>query len=209
MKDQELNPMESLELIDRTITATRKKLARNAAIPMLTWGYSTLITILIVWFAFRLTDSPYCAALWLLIPVFGLISTKMFFHKPTEESANTLLDTVISKLWIVIGAIVVIFTPIAIYGALDEENSNLMFYITSCYNLTAILLLLGVGHTITGYILNFRPLIIGGILALALIPVIQYAMVSGTAFTFVVLTVIFMFMEIIPGHILINQTKRQ
>lgn len=215
MKDQQLNPMESLELIERTITATRNKLARNAAIPMLTWGYSTLATILIVWTASLLTHSPYCALLWMLIPLLGVISTRMFFHKPAEESANTLLDTVIRKLWVVIGTIVILFTPIAIYGAVgegftpDSRVANIDFYIASCYNLTAILLLLGVGHTITGYILNFRPSIIGGVAAILLIPVIQYFMASGLTLALIALTVAFMVMGIIPGHLLIAQTKRQ
>ena len=50
-----MNEKESLDLITRMINNTRKGIEKNAALPMLIFGYASMITSLAVWLALSLT----------------------------------------------------------------------------------------------------------------------------------------------------------
>ena len=57
MEDRKLNEKESLELITRMIRETQENVARYAAYPLLSWGYTTVIVAIVIWYAFLQTGS--------------------------------------------------------------------------------------------------------------------------------------------------------
>lgn len=215
MKENTMNPNESLELIHRTIRETRKKLAHNAGTPMLTWGYSTIATTLIVWGVSSLYPTPYATLLWLLLPILGIVSTKIFFKKTRQENTYTLLDDVLRKIWVVIGGIAVLSTPLMVYAHVSGNllpDGDLLSCTASIFSLQAVMLLLCVGNILSGYILRFKPAVIGGIIALLCLPLMQLCLHAGLPagrnLLMLVFVVMFFAMGIVPGHLLNRQAHQ-
>ncbi|MDD3638890.1 MAG: hypothetical protein PHG33_02265, partial [Bacteroidales bacterium] len=69
--EKNMNEKESLELITRMIDNTRKGMEKNAALPMLIFGYTSIVTTLAVWFAVTKTENYMFHLLWIAIPVIG------------------------------------------------------------------------------------------------------------------------------------------
>lgn len=57
MEDKQLNTAESLDLIQRMITATREKYERGSGNMFLIWGYTSLIVVVITTLLVQLTQN--------------------------------------------------------------------------------------------------------------------------------------------------------
>ena len=58
VEKEDLNERESLELITRMIQNTKCRMAENAGMPFLLWGYMTVAVSLLVWFMLKQTGMP-------------------------------------------------------------------------------------------------------------------------------------------------------
>jgi hypothetical protein len=187
LQERALDEKESIELIARMIRNTQKGLERGAGAPMLIWGYATIVATLSVWIALRLTGDYHYNCLWFLIPVIGIIW--MMLRKKHPAGVRTYLDKVVGYIWLVLGTTGFLLSMLSI--------------MTSMWTLPIlfiIIIIMGMGSVLTGLVIEFKPMIIGGIAGLLisianyLSPVYDIKMLTF-AFAFVV-------MYIIPGHIL-------
>ena len=195
MQEKFLNEKESLELITRMIRNTQRKLERGAGGPMLIWGYATIITTITVWIALRVTQDYHCHFLWFLIPVIGMIG--MMMRKKQTEGVRTYLDKVIGYIWLVLGVTGFIISALSI-----------MTPMWTLPILFIIIIIMGMGSVLTGLVSDFRPMVIGGIVAL-LISIPHY-MIKVDVFDVQLLSFVLAFisMYIIPGHILNYKAKK-
>ncbi|MCI1778545.1 MAG: hypothetical protein LKI53_01145 [Bacteroidales bacterium] len=184
-----LNEKESLEIITRMIRNTQHKLERNAGKPFLVWGYATVFATAAVAVAIGITNNPYWNYLWFLIPVIGIPFTLL--GKKHQKGIRTYVDQVIGYIWIVFGIVGFIISCISIIPVMWRWKIPVLFM---------ILLLMGMGTTLTGLVTKFRPSIVGGILSIILAFGIYF--VSGWLLTLLLFALTFVVMMIIPGHIL-------
>lgn len=192
LRDVPLNEEESMALIAEMIRNTQRKMERGAGTPMLVWGYATVLATLAVWAGLKLTNDYRVQFLWFLIPVIGL--TWMLFQRRQPPEVRTYVDKVVSYIWIVMGWSGFIVSCLSFMGVI---RTTILFIIT---------LMMGQGSVLTGLVTRFRPLIIGGIVALLLSVALLYLHTLGPHL--LIFALAFVAMGIIPGHILNRRAKK-
>ena len=192
LRDVPPNEEESMALIAEMIRNTQRKMERGAGTPMLVWGYATVLATLAVWTGIKLTNDYRVQFLWFLIPVIGL--PWMLFQRRRPPEVRTYVDKVVSYIWIVMGWSGFIISCLSFLGAI---RTTILFIIT---------LMMGQGSVLTGLVTRFRPLTIGGIVALLL----SFALLYLTDIDLHLLTfaLAFVAMGIIPGYILNRRAKK-
>ena len=191
MEDKKLNEKESLELITQMIRNTKFKMAKNAGMPFLAWGYMTTVLSLLVWFLLRETGNYNWQFLWFLLPAVAF-PISLWSQRKKQEMAKTYIDRIVGYVWIVFGLSGFLISCVSIvYWTMP------IFFV--------ILLMMGMGTTLTGMIVNMKVVTIGGILgamsSLGCLYVDKFDQILIFAFAFI-------FMMIIPGHYL-NRVAKQ
>ena len=192
MQEKPLNEKESLEIITRMIRNTQQKLERGAGGPFLIWGYATIITTLAVWVAIRLTMNYQFNYLWFMIPVIGCI---FMFIKKQPKGVCTYIDKVISYIWIVLGGTGFLLSMMSILSVM--WNFPILFI---------IIIIMGMGSVLTGLVINFKPVVIGGIIGLAIS--IPHHLINAYDVKMLTFILAFIMTYIIPGHILNHKAKK-
>lgn len=204
-----LTEQQSLELITRMISDTRTRLVRNSGTPFLVWGYATVIVALFEYFAQRTfaNPTPWLWAWW-TIPVIGIIGMLIFGHRDT--GARNYLDRTVSAVWTVCSiSILTVAVPLSIF-----YHVSMLF---------SVVVLIGIGTTITGRIIRdttttaagflftlsaliypLRSVLFGEIPSDAAADVMRWHSINNLVFA----AQFFIFM-VIPGHILNRKTNRQ
>ena len=159
MEDKQLNAAESIALISRMIDNTRNRMVRNSGRPFLVWGYVTVFTTLLVMGAVYYFQNPKWNILWMLLPVLGALLMWLTRDKHTEGKVSTFVDRVINNVWLVMGLTAWFVSMLSLFS---QIRLPILFI---------ILLTMGMGTTITGLIIRFRPATAGGTAAIVLAPV--------------------------------------
>ena len=179
MEDKELNEQESLKLITQMIQNTKFKMVKNAGTPFLVWGYMTVVTSLLVWYLLKETGNYNWQFLWFLMPAVSYPVT-IYSQRKKQRMAKTYIDRIVGYVWVVFG----------LCGLLI---------------LFVILLMMGMGTTLTGLIINMRLVTVSGVLgifaSLGCLYIDKFDQILLFALAFV-------FMMVIPGHYLNIMSKR-
>ena len=187
MEDRKLEAAESLALIGRMIENTRSRMVRNSGRPLLAWGYATVLTTLAVWGAVLYFQNPRWNYLWLMLPLLGWLLMWISREKKPEGEVRAFVDRVIGNVWTVMGlsawfvSMLALFTPMRL---------PILFI---------ILLIMGMGTTVTGLIIRFTPTAVGGVAAIILAP---FTLIAGNMWQPLLFIAGFVVMMIVPGHIL-------
>ena len=150
MEDKQLNAAESIALISRMIDNTRNRMVRNSGRPFLVWGYVTVFTTLLVMGAVYYFQDPKWNILWMVLPVLGALLMWLTRDKHTEGKVSTFVDRVINNVWMVTGLTAWFVSMLTLFS---QIRLPILFI---------ILLTMGMGTTITGLIIRFRPATAGG-----------------------------------------------
>lgn len=185
MENKVLNSSESLELITKMISQTRKGYEKGGGVLLLMWGYVSVVVTALVFILDIYCESSSINYVWWLIPIVGY-PLSYFISRGREKRVRTYIDTFISYIWIVIGSIAVLFPLVAMFS-----------WFVSFFIIPVESMILTVGIILTGLALSFRPLVIGGCVALALSFLMFF--IKDFALVFIAMFVVAM---IIPGHIL-------
>lgn len=209
MENKNLTEAQSLELISSMIQDSRARLARNSGTPFLIWGYTTIGVSLFNALALYLGWSGSWAWSWFAIPIIGWIG--MLLLGKNEPSARNYIDRVFSILWATLGiSFAWFFIAAIVYGCSIS-------YIT--------ILVMGVGTVISGLLLQNKATTICGCVAMlsslifpAVYLIITKGNISPSVATSlaeswlwaekVVFAAIFLFMMVVPGHILNRKYNR-
>ena len=137
MEEKQLTPQESVQMIEKMLEQTRKRLIRGAGIPSLIWGYVTFATSLLILFVYP--HIGYRANyLWMLIPIVGGSLTIICNRKRQKEAhARTQIDRFIDTTWITIG--------------LNVTALSILAYRFPLAILPLVLILIGIATAITGF----------------------------------------------------------
>lgn len=185
MEDKVLNEKDSLELISRMIKNTQNNVKKGEGRPFLIWGYTTVVLTILVWYMVSTTHNNYWHGLWFLLPMVGLSLTFLLCRDRTP-GVKTYIDRIVNCVWIVCGGVG--FT-VSVISWFDHQLSTL--YI--------IVLLMGIGTTLTGLITRFNPIVTAGVVSLLLSFLCLF--VEGYD-QLLVFAAVFVAMMVVPGHIL-------
>lgn len=192
MEERKLNEKESLELIAQMIQNTKNRLETNCGMPFLFWGYTTIFVSLLVWFLVVTTRNYYWQYLWFLLPIIAGTGTYLSTRNQ-QPGIKTHLDKVINYIWLVFG----------ITGFLI---SMLAMFFWQLPILFMVLLLMGMGTTLTGLVIGYKTVTICGTLgALSSIGCLFYPGLNQI----LIFAPVFIFMMVIPGHVLNHAARKQ
>ncbi|MEI7676869.1 MAG: hypothetical protein WCJ03_08825 [Bacteroidales bacterium] len=184
MEDKILNEKESLELISKMIQNSQQKMKAGNGLTFLIFGYTTLLISVIVYYLLKTTHNDWYNLIWLGIPIVGF-PLLYFFKQAKPKYSKTYIDRVVGNVWLVTGFALFFVSFTAGFVRIPV--------------LAILILLLGIATTITGMIIRFKPVIIGGILGMIsfILPFVLFGYEQVLIYGICVFI-----MMVIPGHIL-------
>jgi hypothetical protein len=143
-----LSPQQSLDLITAMINQAKGNV-RNNSFFFLFWGWVIVIAH-IGSFSLQQIDFDYPYAVWLLVIPFAWVVTVVYsIRQARKTKSSTHIDKINRAVWISFGIVAITIPFIGQYVN---------------YQIDALILLAGsIATTTSGFILKFRPLIIGGV----------------------------------------------
>ncbi len=189
MEEKELSPEESLDLIQDMIGRARRRFTDNS-IFFLLWGWVVMLGSLTHYFLGNFTDyeMPYIG--WVLtVPAF-IFSMVYGARKGRQQTTRLYTDRVYGWLWVMLG--VVMFTMV-FYG----ENLNWQI-------VPLTMLMAAVGTVVSGAMMKFRPLQIGGACFLIL-GIVSFQLDESTQMLLMAVAVLIGYL--IPGYMMKTKAK--
>jgi len=149
MEEKTLSPSESLRLITEVISRTQENIRENSFLFLL-WGWLIAVASFLFFFFEHYTSFSYFFIPFPVVAIAGVITTLLHFRKRNATATLTHLTVFLSKLWLVLG--LSFFTVVFI----NVSRGLLPF--------TYTLLIAAIGTLVSGLVMKFNPLIVGGIL---------------------------------------------
>ena len=189
--DKDLTPQESLQLIRSMIESTKSTISDNSHFFLL-WGWTTLVGCLLQYYLMVIAKYAHHYYAWFVTPIAVLLHVIFIYKYKRQERVKTFISEAMSYVWVIVGlsymALAIVFSKIGWQYCFP-------FYI----------MLYGIGTYISGSLLKFIPMKIGGAVCLALVavaPFLDYSLqMLLSAFAILI-------SYIIPGHLLRNQYER-
>ena len=162
MNEENFSPKESLLLIQSMIDRTKQAIS-DKSIYYLVWGWITFVACTGQFMLKHIYDYPkHYYVWWLVVP--GLVFSVVYgAREDKKQKIKTYVGESIKFLWIGMG--IAYFVLSMILSELGWDKPVFPFFI----------MLYGLGTFISGNIIKFRPLILGGICAFILAIVSTYA----------------------------------
>ncbi len=191
-KPDDFSPQESLRLISSMIETTRNSV-KDSSHYFLLWGWAVMIACAIQYYltVFAGSDKNYYG--WYIIPVALVFHVYFIVRDRKREKVKTYINEAGAHLWTAIG--LSFFATSFLFGKTGWEHSSPIY-----------MMLYGIGTYVSGSLIKFRPLIIGGLLCFPLIVLSSFA---GDNMQIVLLAVAILVSYIIPGHLLRAKFKNQ
>jgi len=193
MEKEQLTPEKSLELIGQMITTARKEFNDNGFMYLL-WGWfafsAALAHYALMWVEYEYAFLPWAV----LMPLGGIISAIYSATRGKKQlrRVKTWVDRVMGYVWMAI--VLALFVTLGVASRIGWEVSY-----------PFLILLYGVGTFISGGIMQFRPLIAGGILCWVISAV---AFFVSFDIQLLLLACALLVSYIVPGHILRHQYSK-
>lgn len=150
-----LDPQKSMQIIEEMILQTRTNFKENGSLYLI-WGYAiALIALLhaaVQWF----TDFPYHFMVWWLAIIPGVIYSIMIRKRSSQQQVSSYIVNTMKWLWFSVFAFLIFSL---VLGAV-AFNYRIVY--------PFIIMIIGFGSLVSGGILSYRPLIIGGLIGFSI-----------------------------------------
>jgi len=149
--EETLSPRESLDIIADAIAKTKEDLRGNS-FGFLLWGWLIAVASFAFFFLQQYTGFQFYFIPFPVLAAIGIISTAIWLRKTNTRTTLSYTTYFINKLWIVLGVcfLMVVF--------INVSQGKIPF--------TYTLIIAGIGTLVSGWVMRFRPLVIGGTLLL-------------------------------------------
>ncbi len=161
-QNQEFSPMQSLELISRTLDNSRKDIVRGGAKYYILWGILLTVMSLAVFFLWKGTGNPSWNFLWFAMPVIGYPIAAMLKNKSGKVLPSNFVTELNGKVWT---AFCIFSTSIAALSILLHLLTKSTASALMVNGITpSIALLFGICECISGIALKNWAIMVGGFL---------------------------------------------
>ncbi len=148
--NESLSANDSLKLIESMIHKAQNRFSENGTLYLL-WGWTIFFCSLVQYFSLKYTSFSKASYVWLLV-VFVLIYQIFYLSKKQQtEKVKTYTDEIIGYVWMTFGICMGLLSFI-----MSKLDVWMLFY-------PFIFLFYGVPTFLSGAIMRFKPLMIGGI----------------------------------------------
>lgn len=190
MEERNITEQESLAIIQEMINKSKKQLTDRSKYFMM-WGVAVFACAIIQYFLLR-NLQPHTQMVWLSMPVLAVIQLFLSIRDRKKEKVLSHNTAAIGSVWLALGI------SFFILAFLSSRISFDMF--------PFLILLYGIGTFITGRIIQFKPLIFGGLACFMLCVLITY--VEGPE-KLLILALSVLLSYIIPGILLKREFNQQ
>ncbi|MBN1143611.1 MAG: hypothetical protein JXA72_04285 [Bacteroidales bacterium] len=192
--NNEFNHEAGLKVIYEMIESARSKIGSNYFYYLL-WGYLVAFTCVAEYILIKLVDYTQHYLVWPVFMGIGLVVTLLFsLQRKKITGSKTFIGTAMIYLW---SSWLVSFLILIGFANLNQDY-EMIFPVT--------LVMYGLVIFIAGGLVDFKPLIIGGVLSwMASVA----AFFSPYQVQLVIVFVAVIMAYIIPGHILKNKSKKR
>lgn len=189
--NESLSANDSLKLIESMIYKAQNRFSENGTLYLL-WGWTIFFCSLVQYFSLKYTSFSNASLVWVSV-VFVMIYQIFYLSKKQKtEKVKTYTDEIIGYVWMSFGICMGLLTFI-----MSKLNVWMLFY-------PFIFLFYGIPTFLSGAIMRFKPLMIGGICCWVLSIVASFI----TSIEVILLLVpAVLFGWIIPGYLLRTRFK--
>lgn len=190
MEEKNITEQESLAIIQEMMNRTKEQLFDSSNLFLL-WGIAAFICTITQYFLIKanVQDSE---AVWIAMPIIAIIHIYVVVKESKKIKIKTFDGNAISALWTAIG-----FAFCCIPFIAPSAKANIIPF---------IILLYGIGTYVTGKIIEFKPLIFGGISCFVLVICITFIKNENRL---LILAFALLVSYIIPGILLKRQFSKQ
>lgn len=193
MQPEKFSPKDSLQLIDSMISQAKNRVTENGFLYLL-WGWVIFVCAVFHFAAVKLSLFKKPELVWMI--TWGVVIFQIIYLAKIKrnEKVKTYSDGIMDAIWICFG--ICMFVLVIVLG-----RFNLWIYINSL-----VLLLYGIPTFLSGFVMRFTPLKLGGIccwllaIASTFIAPVYYLLMIALAV---------MIAWIIPGYLLRKKFKNQ
>ena len=203
MNEKQLSEKESLEIISRMINSTKQNMEVGQGNVLLYWGYATFIVSLLVTALVYFTGNLAWCWAWSLLFLLqvGLLIQK----KKNPDRVVSYVDQSIHMVWQVVGRLFgLTFLALLLYLLAAGKNPMILMMPLS-------LLYASIGVSITGIFLRQKSMIYFPIVVIILAIYMLLGLTYGGSITVwwnLYFGIAFVFMMVIPGHLLNSKMKK-
>lgn len=197
MNEENFDPKESLLLIESMINRAKDKFAEDGSMYLL-WGWVVFICSLTQFVLMHFFKYPYHYIVWFASWIILIYQFVYIRKKLKRRRVRTYTGYILGYVWLTF--VIVIFLLAFLIGRLTEGD----YYI----HISPILLTIyGIPIFLSGIILRFRPLVIGGIGCWILS--IAAMLIENYDYQFLLIPLAMIIAWIIPGYLLRAKYKLQ
>ena len=190
MKEQSITEQESIAIIQSMIAKTKEEMV-DRSIFLNLWGIAVSLCAIVQYILLKMLFTN-TQMVWLAMPIVAIIHIIIAIKFANKERHQSLNSFAINSLWIALGIAIGVIVFLSFYNS---------------FNLFSFLILIyAIGTFVTGRIIQFKPLIIGGLICFGLSVLINF--IDG-AEQLLVLALSVVVSYLIPGFILRNEYHQQ
>lgn len=150
-QEKSFSPEESLQLIQTMIRKTKDSVAVDSFY-FLFWGWLVFVCCLVEYVLMVYYKYPHHSFVWGAMPIGGVITAIYSSRQARRQKSVTYIEEALSYLWIAIG--ISFFVLVFVNVVSEAWRTAFTYYI----------LMYAIGTFVSGSLIRFKPLIIGGIL---------------------------------------------
>ncbi len=191
MENENLSPEQSLEIINQMVRRAQNNLSNNGFY-FIFWGWLVFVTSILFYLLIEINcDNPWMV--WMLMfagCIYSIVHPFLLKRKNEEKAPRmkTYVETYLGYLWIAFG--ISLFIVLSMGFCLKEATYPV------------VIMLYGIGTFVSGGLLNFSPLKIGGACNFG---ISVLAFLVNFKIQILLLSLSLLISYIIPGHLLRNK----
>lgn len=196
MRDEQITGSESIQIIQNMINTAKNQFSENGFLYLL-WGWVVFVCSLGHFILMKVVKYEYHYMIWLL--TWAAVIFQMFYlrKKSKEAKVKTYAEDIVKYVWITF--VILMFLVGVLLAALLGKD-----YYKHIYPL--FLVLYGMPTFLSGIILRFKPLVIGGIACWALSIAASQLLYD---YQLLILALAVAIAWIIPGYLLQKKYKKE
>lgn len=193
MRSENFSPKDSLQLIDSMISQAKNRFTENGFLYLL-WGWVVFVCAIFHFTAVKLNLFKKPELVWMI--TWGVVIFQIIYlaRVKKNEKVKTYSDGIIDAIWICFG--ICMFVLVIVLG-----RFNLWVYINSL-----VLLLYGIPTFLSGFVMRFTPLKLGGISCWLLAIASTF---TEPVYYLLMIALAVLIAWIIPGYLLRKKFKNQ
>jgi hypothetical protein len=195
--ENNFTPQESLQLIESMINRAKDRYAEDGSMYLM-WGWLVFICSLAQFLLLHVFQYEYHYIVWLATIPFFIFQYFYVSKKQKQQKVVTYTDNIVGYVWLTFAIVIILLGFIVGLLTTGEYYTHIIHVLLAIYGMPVFL---------TGVIVRFKPLTIGGIACWILCIISCFITIYD--YQFLLIPVAMLVAWVIPGYLLRAKYKQQ